>query len=116
MDIACQYHAIGCETGIMRHTHGASFTCDTCGRDWAPAALVLDALDRFICERSLEDGPALADAIRIATGDSGPGDPDEQPGAGDLPAMLGVPLLPAAVVIAWACWRVEYDARLAEVA
>jgi hypothetical protein len=30
--------------------------------------------------------------------------------------MLGVPDLPTALVIAWACFRREYDARLAEVA
>jgi hypothetical protein len=110
MDIACQY---GCSAGIMTHTHGAAFTCDTCGRTWAPADLVIDALDRHICALSLTDGPSIDGAIRIATGEvSG----DHEPAADDLPAMLGVPELPTALVIAWACFRREYDARLAEVA
>jgi len=103
-------------TGIMIHVSGMTFTCGTCGRDWAPHDTVIDALDRLLCDLSLTDGPAIETVMQIALNEQpiGNSDPDEWPSLADLPAMLNLPDLDANVIVAWSAWRREYDRALAE--
>lgn len=99
--------------GIMTYVSGVTFECGTCGRDWSPAWIVIDALDRLLCEMSLTDGPSIETVMQIALNEPRVGDPDNQPALDDLPAMLGLPDLDANVIVAWAAYRRDQE-RVAE--
>lgn len=92
--------------GIMHYDSGVTFTCDACKREWAPSWIVIDALDRLLCDLSLTDGPAIETVMRIALNEQRiTGDPDNYPDLSDIPAMLGNLDLDTRVIVAWAAWR-----------